>query len=245
MQMNKQRIGSLLFIGGILLLIYAVFIKTTSVSYITSGPFGGYSAGSVNNFGLMQERLIEIILGLVATVVGSFLLHTGNKELRAKISKSAVSDFDGVLDLHSDAYRLYLTKKYDIEKNVTLNKFICVDKSFDDLESALHFAHQKNSSKNKIIIKAFATYANFALKGFSIVINGQLQQPILRYGEEMEFSCEGGSSAQVYAIIESKIEMLSAVIDEINVTFQNDGRAFIRIEQDKFKGPKLTQVVNF
>jgi hypothetical protein len=46
-------------------------------------------------------------------------------------------DFVGVKDLSNDSYKIYLTKKYNIEKNQTLDSFICNEKMFSSLDLAL------------------------------------------------------------------------------------------------------------
>lgn len=44
-------------------------------------------------------------------------------------------------NLSNDAYKIYLVKKYEIEKNDVLAKFICNDRLFATVDEALEFAH--------------------------------------------------------------------------------------------------------
>ena len=49
-------------------------------------------------------------------------------------------EFSGEKDLTLDGYRIYLVKKYSIEKNEALGKFVCGERLFDDIEGALSHA---------------------------------------------------------------------------------------------------------
>jgi len=58
----------------------------------------------------------------------------------SKLPESAIVeevDFVGAKDLSSDSYKIYLTKKYKIEKNQTLDSYICNEKMFGSLDLAL------------------------------------------------------------------------------------------------------------
>ena len=45
-------------------------------------------------------------------------------------------------DLNSDAYKLYLGKKYEIQRNDLFQKFECKEKLFESLDEALAFANE-------------------------------------------------------------------------------------------------------
>ena len=49
--------------------------------------------------------------------------------------------FDGSRDLNNDAYKLFLSKKYDIQKNDVFNKFVCREQMYSTIEEALAYAH--------------------------------------------------------------------------------------------------------
>ena len=49
--------------------------------------------------------------------------------------------FDGSRDLDNDAYKLFLSKKYDIQKNDVFAKFVCQEKMYPTIEEALIYAH--------------------------------------------------------------------------------------------------------
>jgi hypothetical protein len=52
-----------------------------------------------------------------------------------------------VADLSSAEYQVYLINRYKIVKNEVLNKYICDDKLFDSVESALEHAHHLNTKR--------------------------------------------------------------------------------------------------
>ena len=52
--------------------------------------------------------------------------------------------YDGEFDLDLREYQLFLTRKFNIEKNNTLEKYIVGDNVFDTLEYALNFANEKH-----------------------------------------------------------------------------------------------------
>lgn len=54
---------------------------------------------------------------------------------------------EGSLD--DDSYKIYLTKKYNIEFNQALSKYIVVDKLFETIDSALKHADELNNSEIK------------------------------------------------------------------------------------------------
>lgn len=58
--------------------------------------------------------------------------------------------FDGSRDLNDDAYKLFLSKKYDIQKNDVFGKFVCREKMFPSIEEALAYAHQLEQESTAI-----------------------------------------------------------------------------------------------
>jgi ribosomal protein L40E len=49
--------------------------------------------------------------------------------------------FDGTRDLTNDAYKLFLSKKYEIQKNDVFDKFVCQEKMYPTIDEALIYAH--------------------------------------------------------------------------------------------------------
>ena len=52
-------------------------------------------------------------------------------------------------DLNSDAYKLYLGKKYEIQRNDLFHKFECKEKLFESLDEALAFADELEIQQKK------------------------------------------------------------------------------------------------
>jgi uncharacterized membrane protein YhaH (DUF805 family) len=94
-------------------------------------------------------------IGFAAAIVLG-LLETGsvknNKVESAKTEKASSatftsSGFDGEKDFKNDAYKIYLTKAYQIEKNDTLGKFICTERLFSTVDEALAYADYLEKNK--------------------------------------------------------------------------------------------------
>lgn len=65
--------------------------------------------------------------------------------------------FSGEKVLANDSYKIYLVKKYKIEKNDVLGKFICSERLFDSIDEALTFAgSQENPTSEKTLIPEIA-----------------------------------------------------------------------------------------
>jgi hypothetical protein len=78
-------------------------------------------------------------------------LSEGESKERGNFKLVSV-DFDGEMNLSLASYQLYLTRKYNIEKNNTLDKFILGNNVFNTLEESLTDAdrqHREEISKQK------------------------------------------------------------------------------------------------
>jgi hypothetical protein len=65
-----------------------------------------------------------------------------------------LSEFTGDKSLANDAYKIFLAKKYTIEKNDALGKIIVKDKLFESIDEALSFADSlEKSSFNEALIQ--------------------------------------------------------------------------------------------
>jgi hypothetical protein len=53
--------------------------------------------------------------------------------------------FSGDRDLNNDAYKIFLSKKYDIQKNDVFGKFVCQEQMFPTIEEALDYVHEIES----------------------------------------------------------------------------------------------------
>jgi hypothetical protein len=56
----------------------------------------------------------------------------------------ANSSWDKARNLSDDEYQIYLVKKYNVEKNDVLGKYIVVGKSYESVAEALSVAHEKD-----------------------------------------------------------------------------------------------------
>ena len=109
---------------------------------IASCFIGGMIGSSVNRFGV---GLLLGILGPIGWIIVLLLPRdpvpqTSSVSNASKDNKTQVIDAPETRDLADDAYKLYLAKKYSIERNEAFQKFVCDNKMFDSMDSALSHA---------------------------------------------------------------------------------------------------------
>jgi hypothetical protein len=98
-----------------------------------------------------QSLTIQTIVVILLFLGGIFIKGspTADQANEAKDSPNnslpSNGRFNGSKDLNSDAYKIYLVKKWSIEKNDALNKFILKDKLFDSIEEATKHANDLES----------------------------------------------------------------------------------------------------
>jgi len=129
-------------IGVVWLLI--AFNMETSVP--TSG--GGYYGlpDRVENIGLIAQRQNHLIVASLITLIGVLLAIFGGQIKLAPANTAAapaiVSDEPAIdRDLTSDAYRLWLAERYQVQRNELFDKFVFDSKTYATLDDALAAAH--------------------------------------------------------------------------------------------------------
>jgi hypothetical protein len=100
----------------------------------------------------------SILIGGLMLVIGVMLLLANF--LSKNQAHKANNKFIGYADTKNDAYKIYLTKKYDIAFNSTLNKFICENKLFDNVEEALKYGKDLDWQENKVFYEIASKAAN-------------------------------------------------------------------------------------
>jgi hypothetical protein len=110
---------------------------------------------------------IVLFAGLFFTMLGSYLRYYSRQSVsvsnqpghqstqnvsvanfesnNANQEETAAIDFDGEKAITNSAYKIYLVKKYSIEKNEVLGQFILGDELFDTIDEALSAAAMKDS----------------------------------------------------------------------------------------------------
>jgi len=78
----------------------------------------------------------------------SFLISPLLAWIRVLVLKPTVEEvvieevrFDGSRDLNNDAYKLFLSKKYEIQKNDVFDKFVCQEKMYPTIDEDMKYAH--------------------------------------------------------------------------------------------------------
>ena len=96
--------------------------------------YGGIVGTKVGYYGESVANFPLLIIGAVAVLAGVILYTKKDTLTKIEINGNVVKD------LSSDAYKIYLTKKYDIQLNAALGKYIAIDKLFDEIGDALIYA---------------------------------------------------------------------------------------------------------
>lgn len=131
-----------------------MFVFLLVVNAIVIGGFCAYVAGEKNRSGLNWFILGALFsfLALIALIAIPKLEKSGDSVEQSPNAGDSAA-FQGEPDLTSGQYQLFLTKKFDIEKNVTLEKYAVSEQLFPTLDAALAFAHdlnQKQESQEKL-----------------------------------------------------------------------------------------------
>lgn len=119
-------------------------------AFIGNQVYGGPYVGSHR-----VMHMPSIMFGGLMLIVGAMMLIAskfGNKNTEETASDSKLSGiFNGIAYLENDAYKIYLTKRYDINFNNALNKYISSDKLFDNIDEALAYAKEIDWAQFNIV----------------------------------------------------------------------------------------------
>jgi len=105
---------------------------------------GSYGCGSFIVALLLCVILIGFLVFIYMLIVKPEGTLTVTYEYRARANKEASKDelnFSGRPELSNDSYVLYLSKKFDIQKNDVLGKYVLREKLYDTIEQALGAGH--------------------------------------------------------------------------------------------------------
>lgn len=147
-------LGFILIGVGALYLLYA-FNMDVSVTVPTTyfpgvGSIGGQEVANIDLMARRQNHLsvagLITFIGVMMAIFGKDGAERGsvnNTDFSSRLS----SDFDGVRDINSDAYRLWLSKFYQIERNDVFGRYVIAEQTFTSLDDALMFAHTQEEEK--------------------------------------------------------------------------------------------------
>lgn len=146
-------LGAILAFIGATYLIFAFNMDVSVSTNSTYVPgFGRIGGGEVANLELMSRRQNHLIVAALITLVGVLLIIFGvifprNQNVVEAAAETAEADFDGDRDISSDAYRLWLSRAYSIERNSVFDRYVLADQTFTSLEDALAYAHSLEQEK--------------------------------------------------------------------------------------------------
>ena len=125
----EKKNGIPLIILGLIGFFVASNMDTTVAAYDNERVF---------NIGLMNRQQNSIILSAISLIVGT-LIQLFGKDNKKKESLDQV-DYQGDRNTKNSNYQLFLTRKFSIEHNSTLNKYVINNDVFDNLDAALEKA---------------------------------------------------------------------------------------------------------
>ena len=144
-----------------------------------------------NVFGVADETLKNywpmMAASIAVLILGIFLIFKGDDQAIQKNTNSSLIqtsrittlNFDGDKSLANDSYKIFLVKKYGIEKNDALGKIICQGKLFDDTEQALKHAAQIDGAISGLSTPSNVVHLTEIQKALSKNENTDKQSPLL------------------------------------------------------------------
>jgi len=94
------------------------------------------------------SALNKLVNYLKAYLISNTVKAHSNASFTSNIETFTLDDFTGNRTLDNDSYRLYLVKKYKVEKNSVLDGFVLMGKIFNTLDDVLGAAHQKENESH-------------------------------------------------------------------------------------------------
>jgi hypothetical protein len=135
----------LIGIGVIYLLIaFNMDVSVSAPSTYVPG-YGSVGGGNVANLDLMARRQNHLMVAALITLIGALMAIFGKNQSESvsldNSAGNAPAEFTAEHDLSSDAYRLWLVKHHQIERNEVFDRFIVDEQTFNTLDDALAYAH--------------------------------------------------------------------------------------------------------
>ncbi|WP_293626619.1 MULTISPECIES: hypothetical protein [unclassified Polynucleobacter] len=115
--------------------------------------WGGVVGTQVGIYGNRVANFPTMIIGGVLVLFGMMLFILHKKSHANKELASEEMTFSEEKNIDNDAYKIFLTKKYNINKNLALNKIICKDKLFDTVDDALNYAYKCDTPKIETVTR--------------------------------------------------------------------------------------------
>ncbi len=136
-----------------------------SMTRIYNGERGALAALRGAKEDSLQENIyyFNLLMNIIIIIGGLYLINKG---------RSSIS-----LGVNNDKEKLRLMSKYNIKKDLTLNKFIVVDKIFNDLDDALIYAATLDADKINQKIKTYGATVN----------SGPITQDVIHEGTQIKF----------------------------------------------------------
>ena len=160
---------AVLIILGMLTMGIGAFVASIAWAFMYNGSYTKKLIEKGYKFDA-SEREIKLALkalGIVDQGEESLLFGSEGKINKAK--------FSGPPDLSSDSYRIYLGKKYKIEKNSTFEKFTVGENVFDRLDDAVYYCHALEQPEAEEPLKTDQHYIGDTKWKYRMLTEGQVE----------------------------------------------------------------------
>ncbi|QVL45162.1 MAG: hypothetical protein KFB94_07805 [Methylophilaceae bacterium] len=159
--METKRIFAI--IGMVVGVIWAIYILVGWAAYNEMNQY--------NTLAIFKDVREKAFVGLMLQTIIDFGLILVSAILLKPTTASSSNWQEDSYDLNSDSFKIFLTKKYGIEKNEALGKVICNNQLFNTIDEALKHAgeiEQKNQNSNTTL--SSAPFIFFVIAYFVLVI---------------------------------------------------------------------------
>jgi hypothetical protein len=207
---------------GILLLVTGLIALAVGVTYDTTVASG---LSRVHNIGLMNQRQNIMILGGALAITGALLVGLAGRSTSASRTGQAGLDprvvldpiktvYNGVQDIALPAYRLFLTRRFSIERDQTLGVYAVQDEAFSSLDEALRetdrrwrvevAAHEADAERARQLKKTVVRTLIVAIAIAVILLGSLWVRARLEQSHQEDLARTQAAQARVQADLERK-----------------------------------------
>ena len=113
-----------------------------TILFVAGLVFGFVGIAIAANKGVSQTAgfFLGAFLGPIGLVIVALLSPAGEDQASAPAPFS--KSFEGERELSNDAYRLWLTSRYAIQRNDVLDRYVVGERLFPSIDEALHHASE-------------------------------------------------------------------------------------------------------
>jgi len=127
--------GSIIGFGSLLLMLLSPNDAGMLFPWMLFGFIGAIGGGYARYLSVQTIRVGDSVLNHDKS-------NNPNKDSGKSFERKENISFEGEKNLENDSYQLHLVKKYNIEKNDVLNKYVLKNNTYENLTDALKAADE-------------------------------------------------------------------------------------------------------